>query len=270
MIRHPVRTLKGIPPLQSYVALVRNEARALRMSVPQMIADLLVMPLGYLLLLGGGIAGVAARSMQENLAFQENIAFILPGVIVLQAVGGISNVMYRLQADRQGGLMAYKLVQGIAPVTYVTSIFTIPALKFLAQATILVTASALIGVNFEAATLLRITFGGLLAVLAWACFGGLLVFTVKKATNRMTIMMMLTMPLIFGAPTFYALESMPTYLQAVAAFNPLTYQVELIRQSGAIPVATAATVSVGLLILAFAALTTLVARAEPLPAGDHV
>lgn len=270
MIRHPVRTLRGIPPLRSYVALVQNEARALRMSAIQMISDLLVTPLGYLLLLGGGIAGVAARSMQESVAFQENLAFILPGVIVLQAVGGISNVMYRLQADRQGGLMAYKLVQGIPPIIYVASVFTIPALKFLAQTTILVTASALIGVNFEPATLLRIAIGGLLAALTWSCFGGLLVFTVRKSTNRMTVMMMLNLPLIFGAPTFYAFESMPSYLQAVARFNPLTYQVELIRQTGIIPVQVAGAVAIVLLILAFIALTTLVARAEPLPAGDHV
>lgn len=270
MNHHPVRTLRGIPPLRSYRSLVKNEARALRLTIPQMITDLLVMPLGYLLLLGGGIAGLATRSMQESLAFQQNIAFILPGVIVLQAVGAISNVMYRLQADRQGGLMAYKLVQGIPPIIYVTSTFTIPALKFLAQATILVVASALIGVSFDAAILLRITVGGLLAVLAWACFGGLLVFTVKKATNRMTIMMMLTMPLIFAAPTFYAFQSMPNYLQAVARYNPLTYQVEFIRQTGVIPVQVTAAVTFGLLVLAFTALTTLIARAEPLPAREHV
>lgn len=81
---------------------------------------------------------------------------------------------------------------------------------------------------------------------------------------------MLTMPLIFAAPTFYAFQSMPNYLQAVARYNPLTYQVEFIRQTGVIPVQVTAAITFGLLALAFTALTTLIASAEPLPAREHV
>ncbi|MCS7142867.1 MAG: ABC transporter permease [Aigarchaeota archaeon] len=58
----------------------------------------------------------------------------------------------------------------------------------------------------------------------------LLGIRLKSWESQMTLMNLLTLPLMFASNVFYPLDIMPQWLQVVAQLNPLTYAVDLLRQ----------------------------------------
>ena len=85
----------------------------------------------------------------------------------------------------------------------------------------------------------------------------------------MAITRLSSLPLLFSAPIFYSLDSMPAYLRVLATVNPLTYHVELLRGGGQLGFPLAFGVTLALLLLVVAVLAVLIARSEPLPGHDH-
>jgi len=271
MNRHPIRTLTGIPSTRSLWFLLRQETKALTAVPGEVVVEVFLSPLGYLFLLGAGISGMLAGGSGSNEAFLANLWFMVPGIVAIQAFFAISASMYRLQADRQSGMMAMKLVQGVRPVVYTVSIFAIPLVRFLAQVIVLLTAAWVLGIRMTASEVGLVVMVGVIAAVTWLAVGGLLVFLVRKQTNRAVVMRVLSLPLMFSAPTFYPLESMPAYLRTLAFFNPLTYHLELMRGSVQIgPSWLLWPVVLALLIVSTVTLTVLVSIAQPLPAQDNV
>lgn len=269
MMASRVRTLKGMPPLFTYWVIVQYEAKALARSIVDLISHLVVSPLTYLLLLGAGVSGISG-SVGGGLgqSFQDRLTFIIPGVLMLQALGALSAMTFRYQVDRQWGMLALKLVQGVSPTVYVTGMNTIPALQFIAQLVVVIAASMVLGVSIGFGQLTHLLIGGLIAVVAWASVGGILVLTIKKQANRMVIVRLLSLPLVFAAPTFYSMDGMPAYMRAIAIFNPVTYQVEMMRGGSPIGGIAPWVVSLALTTLAVASLVALVVKSEPLPTND--
>ncbi len=268
MSQKPFRTLQGLPFQKVWPVLVSYEARAISLSRFHMLT-LAVYPLAYLLLLGAGISGLASGGSSEPGRFASMLAYIAPGTIAMQANAPFATMMYRYQGERQAGLLALKLVQGVSPVTYLVSMTTVPVLQYLGQSLVVIAGALALGVRMS---LLQVTTWlgfGILAAVTWACLGGWLVFLIKRQNTRMALTSMISLPLVFSAPIFYPLESMPTYLRVLATVNPLTYQVELMRGGGQLGFPISFSVTVGLMIAAVSVLAVLIARSEPLPGHDH-
>lgn len=268
MKRPALRTLTGPPFARSFPVLLEHEAKMLTRSVAQLLMMTIVWPLGYLLLLGSGVSGLAALG-RDAAAFREQLAFIVPGVIAMQAIGPFSTMMYRYQGERQWGLLALKLVHGITPGQYVAGMSTVPALEFLVRSMVVLLGAALLGVRTAPGEALYYLLFGTFATLSWACVGGVLVYLIRRQMTRMAVVQLLTLPLVFAAPVFYPLASMPAYLRTIALANPLTYQVELMRGGGTLGLPLTLTVTLALLLVSTTLLTTLVARAEPIPGRDY-
>lgn len=268
MKRLPLRNLSGPPFRSSFPALLEHEAQVLTRSVAQLLMMSIVWPLGYLLLLGSGVSGLAALG-RDATAFQEQLAFIVPGVIAMQAIGPFSTMMYRFQGERQWGLLALKLVHGITPAQYVAGMCLVPVLEFLVRSLVVMLGAALLGVPVAPGEALSYPVPGMAAALSWACSGGVLVYLIRRQPTRMAVVQLLTLPLVFAAPVFYPLASMPGYLRTIALANPLTYQVELLRGGGTPGLSLSLTVTSTFLLLSTVLLTRLVAHAEPVPGMDH-
>lgn len=264
-----LRTLRGVSFLNAYLIVVAHEFRAASQSTVDVLSNLFFTPLGYLLLLGGGVSGLAASTQRVPGQFQENLAFIVPGVIVLQALLPLSATMYRYQADRQWGLLALKLVQGINPIAYVAGVSTFPAVQLLLQVVIITVAAWLLGVSFAVTQISMLLLGGLMAAVTWASVGGILVFAIRKQIHRMVLVRVTSLPLVFSAPTFYSLEVMPDYMRMIALGNPVTYQVELMRGGASLDSGLAFGVSLAVLIVSMVTLAVLIAKTEPLPGADQ-
>ena len=70
----------------------------------------------------------------------------------------------------------------------------------------------------------------ILGTAAFACMSMLLAAVVKERERFMGIGQLIMMPLFFASSALYPLAIMPGWLRAVARVNPLTYEVQGLRQ----------------------------------------
>jgi ABC-2 type transport system permease protein len=70
----------------------------------------------------------------------------------------------------------------------------------------------------------------LLGTSAFACMSMLLAAGVKERERFMGIGQLIMMPLFFASSALYPLRIMPGWLHVVARVNPLTYEVQALRQ----------------------------------------
>ncbi len=102
----------------------------------------------------------------------------------------------------------------------------------------LVQAFLLLAVLAAAGIPLRWTFAGvvgaiamlMLGTAAFACMSMLLAAVVKERERFMGIGQLVIMPLFFASSALYPLSIMPGWLHALARVNPLTYEVQGLRQ----------------------------------------
>ncbi len=100
------------------------------------------------------------------------------------------------------------------------------------QAVLLLAVLAIAGIG------LRWSVAGVLGALAilmlgtagFACMSMLLAAAVKERERFMGIGQLITMPLFFASSALYPLTIMPAWLRALARVNPLTYEVQGLRQ----------------------------------------
>src|SRR5690625_104880 len=268
MMHKGYRILRGLPFMKIWPVLIAYESRTVSLSRFHLLT-LAVYPLAYLLLLGAGVSGLASGNAGDTSQFVSMLADIAPGVIAMQANAPFATMMYRYQGERHSGLLGLKLVQGVSPLTYLISMTTVPVLQYLGQSLVVIAGTWALGVRLS---LLQVTAWlafGIPAAVTWACLGGWLAFLIRRQNTRMAITSMISLPLVFSAPIFYPLESMPTYLRVMATVNPLTYQVELMRGGGQLGFPLSFSVTLGLMVVAVTVLAMLIARSEPLPGHDH-
>ena len=186
-----------------------------------------VLPAAYLGLLGVGLSSV--------LGGESYLAWVLPGVVVMQALSGMSRIMARTVTERRWGLAAFKLQAGISASAYVIGMLTPGIAAFVGQAVIILVLGARLGVWFGVMTSVLVVTGGCVAAVFWECLGYCVAAAIRSYQTRDFLLTVIVMPLTFSAPVFYSLDSVPTFLRLIARVNPLTYQVELVRgfsQSG--------------------------------------
>jgi len=70
----------------------------------------------------------------------------------------------------------------------------------------------------------------MLGTAAFACMSMLLAAAVKERERFMGIGQLIMMPLFFASSALYPLSIMPAWLRAIARVNPLTYEVQGLRQ----------------------------------------
>ncbi len=104
-------------------------------------------------------------------------------------------------------------------------------IRALSQVFIVYLLSYLLGIH------LRFEWFAFLGIIAMVMLGSSVFSTlsliaaaiVKKRERFMGIGQVLTMPLFFASNALYPIELMPSWLQTLSLFNPLTYQVDALR-----------------------------------------
>jgi len=100
------------------------------------------------------------------------------------------------------------------------------------QAVLLLTVLALAGIalRWSVAGVLGALALLMLGTAAFACMSMLLAAAVKERERFMGIGQLITMPLFFASSALYPLAIMPVWLRVLARVNPLTYEVQGMRQ----------------------------------------
>jgi ABC-2 type transport system permease protein len=208
-------------------AMAQAELRKLRHD-PIDIFTRAAQPLLWLFIFGTALA----HSHALVPAGVEYRAYLAPGVMAQGAL--FVAIFFGLAViwERDVGQLQRLLATALPRSAIVLGKATGAAVRSLVQATVMLIVVAVAGIGLKwtvqgvigAFALLALGTGG------FACLSMLLAAGLKTRERFMGIGQLITMPLFFASSALYPLSIMPGWLRVIARVNPLTYEVQGMRQ----------------------------------------
>jgi ABC-2 type transport system permease protein len=195
------------------------------------------------------------------------IDFLTPGVLA-QSILFIS-IFYGLSTiwERDLGIVQKLLTTPVPRIGLVSGKALSAGLRALSQALIIYMLALLIGVsvNWSPLAVTAVVAVVLLGAAIFATLSLIIACLVRTQEKFMGIGQMITMPLFFASNAIYPISLMPSWLQAIAYANPLTYMVDALRSLMVVGAPSEFGIGIDLIILAgvTAVLVLIAARLYP-------
>jgi ABC-2 type transport system permease protein len=187
-----------------------------------------VQPLLWLFVFGTALQRTHALSIPGV----EYRAYLAPGVMAQAAL--FISIFFGLAViwERDVGQLQRLLATPLPRSAIVLGKAAGACVRALAQAIVLLIVIAItgIGIRWNVIDLLGAIVMLLLGTAAFTSASLVLASTVKKRERFMGIGQLVMMPLFFASSALYPLNILPTWLHVVARINPLTYEVQALRQ----------------------------------------
>jgi len=187
-----------------------------------------VQPLLWLFIFGTALRHVRALS----LGALDYRAYLAPGVMAQAAM--FIAIFFGLAViwERDVGQLQRLLAAPLPRTAIVLGKSAGACVRALVQALLLliVVAAAGIGIRWSVDGVLGALAMLMLGTAAFACLSMLLAAGVKERERFMGIGQLIMMPLFFASSALYPLSVMPGWLHVIARVNPLTYEVQGLRQ----------------------------------------
>ncbi len=236
------------------LSIAEMEVRKLRHDPTELITRA-VQPALWLLIFGEVFTRIRLIPT-GNLSY---LSFMAPGILA-QSVLFIA-IFYGIAViwERDLGILHKFLVSPTPREALVLGKALSAGVRALSQVAIIFVLSVLIGVdiNWNPINLSLVLVVAILASALFSTFSLIIASLVKTRERFMGVGQILTMPLFFASNAIYPLSMMPSWLQTVAKFNPLTYAVDAMRGLMIVGGVSAYGVGFDLLVL-FAVMVTLV------------
>jgi len=209
------------------LAMAQAEMRKLRHDHLDIITRS-VQPLLWLFIFGTALS----RNRTLSSGTLDYRAYIAPGVMAQAAM--FIAIFYGLSViwERDVGQLQRLLATPLSRSSIVLGKAAGACVRALVQAVLLlaVLAVAGIGVRWSLTGVLGTLAMLILGTAAFACMSMLLAALIKERERFMGVGQLIMMPLFFASSALYPLAIMPDWLRAVARVNPLTYEVQGLRQ----------------------------------------
>ena len=214
------------------LALVSMEAQKLRHDPTELLTRA-VQPALWLIVFGSVFTQIRAIPTGS----QSYIAFLTPGILA-QSVLFVA-IFYGIAAiwERDLGIL-HKFMATPTPRTALVLGKALSAgLRGLSQVVIIYALALVLGVtlNWNPLALLGVLAIVLLGAALFSTLSLIIASFVKTRERFMGIGQLLTMPLFFASNAIYPVSIMPSWLQAIAAVNPMTYMVDALRTLISVP-----------------------------------
>jgi ABC-2 type transport system permease protein len=159
------------------------------------------------------------------------LAFLTPGILAQSVL--FSAIFYGINViwERDLGVIHKLLVTPSSRGALVLGKAISAGLRGIVQAAIiyLVALALRIGIRWEVFAVAGVMCGVILGSAIFSTFSLIIACIVKTRERFMGIGQVLTMPLFFASNAIYPLEMMPDWLKRIAAVNPLTFLVDVLR-----------------------------------------
>jgi len=158
--------------------------------------------------------------------------FMAPGILAQSVLFGAIFFGISLIWERDLGIVHKFLVSPVPRTTLVLGRAASSAIRALCQAVVVYVVALLLGIHlrFRGDALLGVVLTVSLGASVFSTFSLIAACLVKSRERFMGIGQVLTMPLFFASNAIYPLEMMPTWLRFLSRVNPLTYQVDALRE----------------------------------------
>jgi ABC-2 type transport system permease protein len=235
--RQPAASARPLPPALASGALARTAEGTLAMAQAELrklrhdhldILTRSVQPLLWLFIFGTALRNnhVLATGAKDYRAY------LAPGVMAQAAM--FIAIFYGLSViwERDVGQLQRLLATPLSRTSIVLGKAVGACVRALTQAMLLliVLAATGIGVRWSVDGILGTLAMLILGTASFACMSMLLASAVKERERFMGIGQLIMMPLFFASSALYPLSLMPGWLHVIARINPLTYEVQGLRQ----------------------------------------
>lgn len=247
---------------EQIIAIVEMDVRKLRRD-PFELLTRMIQPAIWLLIFGQAMAKTKAIPT-GTLSYLDYIApgILAQSILFISIFFGIALIW-----ERDMGILQKILVSPAPRSTLVIGRAIAAGLRGISQIFVIYFLSMLLDVH------LRWNILAIIGVIATVMLGGAVFSTfsliiasiVKKRERFMGIGQVLTMPLFFASNALYPIDMMPKWLQILSFVNPLTYQVNALRNFMITGEATytALCIDFAVGIVAFAILVVIATRTYP-------
>jgi ABC-2 type transport system permease protein len=185
----------------------------------------LVRPFMWLFLVGTGYNAIAR--LEGGLSYQ---AFVFPGVVVMAALFGAMLTAIATVYDREFGMLRLMLASPAGVPAVLTGRAVAATLVGAAQGFIVLACAPLV-VSMTANAFAAALGALVLAAASSAVLGLLVAARLRSVENFAGVINVVLFPLLFVSGALYPTTGMPPALRWLAAVNPVTYQVDLMRHA---------------------------------------
>jgi len=175
-----------------------------------------------------------ALVMQSTFGTTDYFSYMAMGMVAFTTVFTSAFVGISVVFDRRLGFMNKVLSTPVSRSVIITSKVLSASIRSVFQAGIVTALAYLIGLqlgaNFNAFSVF-----GVFAIVFLIGFGLSSMFTaITLRTTRMetpqAIIQLVTLPLMFASSAYFPIAQMPSWLQAVANVNPISYAIDAVRR----------------------------------------
>lgn len=202
-----------------YRALLNNK---------HLIYSQILVPILYFLFYSTGISSTFGMIYYANKEVSF-LQFSFIGIIGLTVYSQMAQSVYRIILDRKWGLLAFKYFKGVTSLAYIIGKMSFPLFNFLIQMTVLYLISVLLGDYFAIGQFMIIVLCSITMMIFWFSVGTIISLKVSSYKTRDLILNTLLLPISFTAPIFFSFDNAPVFVRLVSYFNPLTYQLNALR-----------------------------------------
>ena len=159
------------------------------------------------------------------------IEFVAPGILAQSVLFVAIFFGIMMVWDKESGALSRLLVSPISRFSIVLGKALSAGVRGFAQAALLMAIELVIGIHFYPNVLYTLAVFPVIILLS-ALFASLSIVIATSVKTRERVMgfgQLITMPLFFTSNALYPSSIMPTWLQYISMFNPLTYGVDLLR-----------------------------------------
>lgn len=182
-------------------------------------------PFMWLLLVGTGYNSIAR--VHGDLPYQ---VFVFPGIVVMAALFGSMLTAVSTVYDREFGMLRLMLASPVGPPAVLAGRSLAAVFVGMLQGGIvLIFAPLITPVSLE-------QMGAAAGALALCCMsssvmGLVIAARLRSVENFAGVINVVLFPLLFVSGALYPTQTMPWLLRSLAQVNPVTYQVDLMRQA---------------------------------------
>ncbi|MFF7471718.1 ABC transporter permease [Streptomyces sp. NPDC008092] len=222
--------------LRAVHALVHRDL--LRLSAQRVhTALMLIQPVLYLFVLGGGLAALIPGSAL-GVGYQ---AYLFPGMLIMTVQAPAIVVGIRLITDRQSGYLRELLMAPVSRPTLLLGSCAGGTLVSTVQGAVLLGLAGAVGLPYDPLLLALLLAALVLASFTVTALSLLLAVSLDRPEIFQMLLGLVMMPLLFLSGGFFPTQNLPGWAHLLTVLNPLAYGVDLLRRCIALRVPDQAT-----------------------------